>query len=215
MTVRNQNGQASWSVVEDVTFRNNIVRNAGYGINILGRDDSQKSEELKRVKIINNLFESISYSEGGFFLKICDGDDVEISHNTVFQNGNMITMHGAPTTKFVFKNNILPYNNYGVNGDNVEGGVPPALERYFPGGVLTGNVIVNALNIPSDEFVFIPRNYLLPSYAAVNSEKGDYRLTASSKLKGKVENGKDPGCDIEALRNAVAGVEISAKSAAN
>lgn len=218
MTVRNQNGQAPWSVVEDVTFRNNIIRNVGYGINILGRDDSQKSEELKRVKIINNLFESILYAEGGFFLKICDGDEVEISYNTVFQNGNIITMHGAPTTKFVFKNNILPYNNYGVHGDNAEGGVPPALERYFPGGVLTGNVIVNALNIPSDEFVFIPRNYLLPNYSAVgfeNREKSDYRLTAGSKLKGKAENGKDPGCDIEALQNAVAGVEVSAKGAAN
>ena len=38
MTVANSNGRAFWVTVEDVTFRHNVVRHAGGGLNILGRD---------------------------------------------------------------------------------------------------------------------------------------------------------------------------------
>jgi hypothetical protein len=50
-TVRNQNGSAPWSVVEDVTFRNNVVRHTASGINILGRDDNNLSRRTKRILI--------------------------------------------------------------------------------------------------------------------------------------------------------------------
>ena len=41
-TVRNQDGGAPWSVIEDVTFSNNVVRHVAAGINILGRDDNHQ-----------------------------------------------------------------------------------------------------------------------------------------------------------------------------
>src|SRR5207245_1247796 len=47
-TVRDQNGRAPWSSVEDVTFRRNVVRHAGSGINILGRDDNHPSRQTRR-----------------------------------------------------------------------------------------------------------------------------------------------------------------------
>src|SRR6185369_7920203 len=40
LTVRNQDGRAPWSVVEDVTFANNVVRASTSGVNIHGRDSS-------------------------------------------------------------------------------------------------------------------------------------------------------------------------------
>ena len=54
-TVRNQNGSAPWTVVEDVTFRNNIVRHSASGVSILGRDDNYPSGQTKRILIQNNL----------------------------------------------------------------------------------------------------------------------------------------------------------------
>lgn len=212
MTVRNQNGQAPWSVVEDVDFRNNLVRNVGCGVNILGRDDSQPSEKLKRVKIVNNLFTSVKGECGGFFLRGADADDVEISSNTIFQDGIMLVMHRAPINKFVFRNNIISFGSYGVWGENVESGVAGVLDKYFPGGSIYGNVIANEAD--SDGFSFVGRNYLIPNFAAagfVNREKNDFRLAPASKLKGKGDGGKDVGCDIDALQSAVAGVETSAK----
>jgi hypothetical protein len=43
LTPRNQDGKSPWSVVEDVTFTNNIVRGAASGMSIAGRDDNHPS----------------------------------------------------------------------------------------------------------------------------------------------------------------------------
>lgn len=53
-TVRNDEGPAPWSVIEDVLFENNIVRNTPLGINILGIDSYQPSEQLKNLVIRGN-----------------------------------------------------------------------------------------------------------------------------------------------------------------
>jgi hypothetical protein len=55
LTVRNQNGKAPWSTLEDVTVRNNLVRHASSGINILGSDNEHRSQEAKRIRVVNNL----------------------------------------------------------------------------------------------------------------------------------------------------------------
>jgi len=47
-TVRNQDGQAPWSVVQDVTFSNNVVRHAAGGVNILGVDDLHPTNSTER-----------------------------------------------------------------------------------------------------------------------------------------------------------------------
>jgi hypothetical protein len=52
-TVRNQDGTAPWSVVGDATFRKNIVRHSGSGINILGFDHNYPSgsQHAQRIAI--------------------------------------------------------------------------------------------------------------------------------------------------------------------
>ena len=50
-TVRNQDGSAPWSVIEDVTFTNNVVRHVSSVFNILGYDDSHPSRQAKRILI--------------------------------------------------------------------------------------------------------------------------------------------------------------------
>ncbi|MGH8312969.1 MAG: hypothetical protein ACRER9_06760, partial [Gammaproteobacteria bacterium] len=60
-TVRNQNGGAPWSDVEDVTFTDNVLRHSANGINLLGYDDDHPSQQTRRILIKNNLFNDIGY----------------------------------------------------------------------------------------------------------------------------------------------------------
>src|SRR6185295_8394495 len=118
LTPRNQNGGAPWSAVQDVTLTNNVVRNVGSGINILGSDDGHPSQQTRGVAIRNNLFTGIDgarWNSDGIFLQVLSGaSDVVVEHATVQQTGNIISADGAPTRGFVFRDNIAFHNTYGV-----------------------------------------------------------------------------------------------------
>ncbi|HSB80588.1 MAG TPA: hypothetical protein VLM91_17540, partial [Candidatus Methylomirabilis sp.] len=119
-TVRNQDGSAPWSVVEDVTFTHNVVRHVASAINILGRDDNHPSQRTSRILISNNLFNDVGGSRwggGGTLFQILDGcANLVIEHNTALQAGNIITADGAADTGFVFKGNVVAHNAYGIIG---------------------------------------------------------------------------------------------------
>jgi hypothetical protein len=201
LTVRNQDGTAPWSSIEDVVLENNVIRNSGGGILFLGTDDNHQSQIMKRVKVVNNLFlnlDAAKYGADGRFILISGGEDITVANNTVFHSGNMLTAHGNPVKNFVFRDNILSHNNYGYNGDNV--GVGKAvLPKYFPNGFFSGNVIVNGKNIPQSD-VYVPaRNYFAPNFQAVgfvDLNANNFRLSPNSNFKGKGWNGKDPGVDF-------------------
>ena len=55
-TPRGEGGAAPWAVVEDVTFRYNVVRNVAAVFNFLARDNNGASGPLRRVRIVDNLF---------------------------------------------------------------------------------------------------------------------------------------------------------------
>ena len=77
--------RAPWSVVEDVTFRNNVVRHVAAGFNILGRDDIQESRQTRRIAIHNNLLSDVGGKWGGNgrLFQLLDGTaGVSITHNT-------------------------------------------------------------------------------------------------------------------------------------
>ena len=63
-TVRNQEGTAPWSVVQDITFTNNVLKHSAAGILITRADSNATSQETKRVKIANNLFDDIGHRGG-------------------------------------------------------------------------------------------------------------------------------------------------------
>ena len=97
-TVRNSGGRAPWATIEDVTFRNNVVRHSAGGINILGYDSDEPSQTATGIAIENNLFEDINHRQwggNGLFLQIGNGaTNVTVDHNTVLQTGNIITAYG-------------------------------------------------------------------------------------------------------------------------
>jgi len=147
LTVRNQDGQAPWSVVEDVQFINNIVRRSGSGINLLGHDNNQprdQSQKTKRILIRNNVWDDIGgarWGGKGILFQLLDGtSDVAIEHNTAFQTGFLIYVEGQPHMRFRFQGNVAPHNEYGIFGSGVGVGTK-AIEAYFPQAVVVDNVI--------------------------------------------------------------------------
>src|SRR5206468_1482644 len=108
-TVRNQDGNAPWSTIEDVSFTNNVVRHVAGGINILGHDDIKWSQQTRRVHIKNNLFYDVGGAWGrGQLFQLLDGTaDVAIDHNTALQTDSVV-MGGDHQghSGFVFTNNI-------------------------------------------------------------------------------------------------------------
>ena len=145
MTVRNQDGHAPWSVVEDVTFAHNVVRHSASGISILGHDDNFPSKQTQRIRIEDNRFDDIggpSWGGSGTLLQLIGGTaDVVFDHNTALHTGNVITAEGEPHARFVFTNNTVQQNQYGIIGTGTAPGLP-TLSRYFPGARVQGNVIV-------------------------------------------------------------------------
>lgn len=196
-TVRNQDGRAPWSVVEDVQFVNNIIRHSGSGINLMGHDNNRawdQSQETKRILIQNNLWEDIGgerWGGRGILFQIMEGtSDVRIEHNTGLQRGYALFAMGPPHRRFTFRHNIAPHNEYGIFGNDVGVGVA-ALDAYFPGADVTGNVLAggDASRYP-DGNVF-PDS--LDAVPFVDRKGGNYRLTAG------IKHVTTPGIDAGAL----------------
>jgi hypothetical protein len=203
-TVRNQDGGAPWSVVEDVTFSNNVVRHSASGVSILGRDDNRPSQQSQRMLIRNNLFEDIGASRWGgggrLFQILSEAADVVIDHNTGLHTGNIITTERGPQTGFVYRNNITPHNEHGIIGTNTSSG-NRTLSAYFPGGVVRRNVIAGGQAALYPEDNFFPAS--LAETGFVDLSGGDYRLTPTSRYKRAGTDGKDPGVDFDELSGAL------------
>jgi hypothetical protein len=87
LTPRN-GGSAPWSVVQDVMFRNNIVRNALAGVTAQSMDNGHPSRSLRRVAIANNLWLTVDR----FFLSVTihrvPVEDLLVDHNTAIQQSD-------------------------------------------------------------------------------------------------------------------------------
>ncbi len=209
-TVRNQDGTAPWSAVRDVTFTNNILRHSGGGVNMMGADYLHPSQPTQRILIQNNLFDDISgttWNGTGTFFQIVDGgSDVIVDHNTVLQSSNMITASYSsalvPAASFVFTNNIVSYNQYGVFGDYGIGLGMLAINAYFPGSSFARNAVVGGLasNFPAD-------NYYPSALAAVgfvDLANRNYVLAPGTPYVRAGTDGKDVGADFTAMAAAMA-----------
>lgn len=203
-TVRNQDGRAPWSVVQDITFTNNIVRHVSSGINILGSDDIHQSQPTRRIRIANNLFVDVNGGTwGGFgrWIQLLAGtSDVAVVHNTVFQSGEVVVASGAPTTNFEFRDNLVN-GSAGFGGDGTYGSTNATLSTYFRNAVVTKNCFVggNASSAPAGNY--FPASF--DQVGFVNMSGGDYRLAAGSPYKNAGSDGRDLGADVTAISGAL------------
>jgi PKD repeat protein len=207
LTPRNQYGGAPWVIVADVTFTNNIVRHAAAGVNVLGSDDNFPSQQAQRIKIKNNLFDDIGaarWGGNGRLFQIISGPvNLQIDHNTAFQTTNVVSADGDPAaTGFVFTNNIMPHNDYGVFGSGYGIG-NSSIQHYFPGCVFARNVLVGGPSslYPANNF-FPP---LMSTVGFVDLSVGNYRLLPTSLYVHAGTDGADIGVNFDALQAAIGG----------
>jgi hypothetical protein len=196
-TVRNQDGAAPWSTVEDVSFTGNTVRRAAGGVNILGRDDQKPSARGARIAIRDNLFDEIGpdgWGAPGRFLVVSDAVDVTVDHNTVLHAGNVVTAYGAPSPGFVFTNNCARHNEYGIIGDNAGVG-SRSLAAYFPGATVRRNAHagVKAADYPPDNL--FPASLDAAGFVGAGGV-GHYKLSTTSQLWDAGHDGADIGCAL-------------------
>lgn len=193
-TVRNEDGSAPWSTIEDVRFTNNIVKNSPAGLNLLGFDNLQRSQRATGLIISNNLFTGMT----GAFLTMTGYYNVTIDHNTHFQSGNIMTLHGEPSTGFIYRDNLTLRSDtgYGVKGDGTGEGTV-ALERFTPGYSFRNNVLVGARASEYPQNNFFPPS--LNAVGFVRPEEGNFRLDSRSRYKRAGSNGASIGCDLELL----------------
>lgn len=216
LTVRNQNGTAPWSVVEDVTIRRNIIRHAGAGFNVTGTDNLQPSQQTKRVLIQDILLDDISAANWGawgrHFLilnSLSTGiSDLVIEHVTGFSDTAIAHTGDDPVqahTGFILRNNIFQKKAYGFAGNGTSEG-SSTLNTFYMSPVATKNALIgsNAADWSSYPGNFFPATE--NDVGFVDFAGGNYRLAASSPYKNAGTDGKDLGADIDAIAAATAGV---------
>jgi hypothetical protein len=210
MTPRGEKGLAAWAVVEDITFRLNIVRHTSAAVNILGHDDTGPSGLARLIHITQNLFYDINgrnWGGNGFFLLIGDGpSDIVVDHNTIIQSGNLVEAYGAdrgapvPIQRFDFRDNIAMHNTFGVHGAGRSAG-NDTLGAFFPGVVFENNVLAGGRSslYPAGNF-FPSLNELQDQF--VSMAQDDYRLVAESRYRTAGDDGQAVGAPIEQLSGA-------------
>jgi len=216
LTPRNASGHNPWSVVEDVEFSGNTVAHAGGGFNMLGHDDTAPSGQLARILIKNNLvfnIDSNDWGGSGLFAQIGgEPRDLTFDHNTVMHTGNIITFYsgsylnasgvrvtGGPIVGFVFTNNLVKHNQYGIFGSGQAYG-NGSLAYYAPGAVFQRNAIATDRALASR----YPPDNQFPSLASfdaafVNAASFDFQLTVGGAYTLAGLDGKDLGCDFATL----------------
>jgi hypothetical protein len=199
-TPRNQNGHAPWVVVQNVMFRNNIVRHTAGGVNILGTDNVSPSQRTNNISIVNNLFEDLTASVWGaakVFLIGAGPDSVTIDRNTIISTQSSIYyLYGGPLiaptpiTNLTITNNMSAHNSFGLFGDRFSSGLKGFNAYMLPNGIFCRNVLAGGnvkvyLGLPCSG---LDTNFF-PTVADwerefVDFAGGDYHLRPDSKYKG-------------------------------
>lgn len=206
-TPRNQDGHAPWSGVSDVTFRYNIVRHAGAGVNVNGQDTNHVSQVTRNVLVKDNLFYDLNARDGsGRFLSMAHGpSNVTIEHNTIIHTGTLIYVYGKKAdgtyetvSGFRFANNLARHNTYGIMGEAGGGiGAASILTYFFDLTAVIRNVIAGAAAVRYPDNFVPPAETFLAEF--MNAAADDYRLRPESPYKGAGTDGRDLGADIERL----------------
>lgn len=201
----NQDGTAPWSVVKDVRLANNVIRHVAAAINILGRETRHAAVEANHITISNNLIIDVSaakYGGNGRFLALNGGSAITVDHNTVLNDGTpTVAPDGNPTAGFVFTNNVILDNGgFAIKGPGIKAGTE-TIAKFFPVAEVLSNIFVGSPASTYPAANFYPAN--LDAVGFANLAGGNYRLGTHSIYRNGATDGKDPGCDFDALGKAM------------
>lgn len=204
LTPANQDGTAPWTVVQQVSITNNVIRHVGSVLNILGADYTHTSQPLTDIVVRNNLVLDLSaanWGGAGQFMLTSGGRNLTVDHNTIFTDGSSVLYaDGAQVYGLVFTNNIFPDNVWGVMGGGASEG-SGTLAAYYPNAVFQRNVVIGGQSSS-----YPAGNYFPGSVNGVGfvDPSGNYRLSGSSPYVNSATDGSAVGANIPAI-NAAAG----------
>jgi hypothetical protein len=214
----NQNGACTWCVTEDVTVRDNLIRNVSSGFQLTAKYKLQPSPVLQRVAIRNNVMLGINVPQTpgyGRLFQITDSiPNLIIEHNTAFSptNSSVIWAGSVPLTGLLLRNNLMGGGQYQLFSAEGQGQVAWSVYGGQNSEFL-GNVVALAPDGTSPAGNFYPATMdgvgLSGGAAAAFSASvspSDVALSASSTYKNKGTDGRDPGADVAVLTTAIAGV---------
>ena len=216
-STRNQDGRSPWSVVEDVTFRYNIIRHAANAINVSGYDSDHPSMQGSRYRISHNLVYDIdgaTWGGSGIFLQIGNQPrDVVVEHNTVQHTGNVVTVYGkrnggpAVVDGFIFRDNLMRHNKYGVKGESLPVG-SATLDAYFTSHRFERNALAGgkASEYPAGNYFPTIEQF---DAAFVSAEQGNFALVPGSPFRNAASDGGPLGADVARLKSIAAGLSAA------
>jgi hypothetical protein len=161
LTVRNQDGRAPWSTIQDVTVTGNRFSSGAAAINLLGLDNIKETKanmptpigtvrpsvRMARITIRGNTFvdlDPVQYTGSTRLILIGQGpEQVTIDGNTFTgaHLGSQVYFYGAPPALgLTLTNNSWPTTPYGIKGDGAASGAA-TWAAYVSGGTLSGNVV--------------------------------------------------------------------------
>jgi hypothetical protein len=209
LTPRNQDGTAPWSVVQDVLFRSNIVKNSSSGFSLQTSDDGSSSQPTKRIALVNNAwgvtttFFGLTEGRGGV------PEDLVVDHNTAIPSGYsayyMDVARPPAMIRFRLTNNLIGFGSFGVSVFKVD-------PKWLPGATIARNALVNVAdfgdgqgpvrNRPPDIDQAMYTSFPNAAAAGLNP---DGTLTAKSPNRRAGTDGKDIGADFDELLRAYTG----------
>ena len=209
----------SWCITQDITVRNNVIRNVAAGIAMASRYDAS-TLGMRNVTIRNNVMiglDNPAVKGNGRIFQIQDTiPNLTIEHNTAFSptNSSIIWGGAAPQVNHIVRNNLMGGGLYQLFAAGVGFGQAAWHAEAGPGSQLTGNVVALA---PPAEFPaanFYPTTMAdiglvggAASATSVDASPGDLALASSSPYKNRATDGTDPGADIAAVLAATANVK--------
>jgi hypothetical protein len=168
---------------------------------ILGYDNDNPSQQLNRITVRNNVVSDMGWpwDGSGYFLTLLgQPHEVIIDHNTIIseQGAGVITVEGPPISGFVFTNNVMRHNEYGIIGRD-KGVGNDAIAYFLPGSIITRNVF-------ADGPPLYPAGNELPSIAEFAAHfkdygGGDYSLRPGTDWEKAGTDGLDLGATISVI----------------
>jgi len=208
LTPRNQGGRAPWSVVQDVVFRSNIVKNAASGFIMLASDDLRPSQTTKRIAVVNNLWLGVTRR---FFGMTGGGpagplEDVLIDHNTAIPVGYATYFSETTVLRFRLTNNLFGFGAFGVTFPKADEG----LAKRLPGAVIARNALASLADTgdgrgASRNGPHYINQMMYTSFpnAVAAGLNPDGTLTPTSRNRRAGTDGKDVGVDFAELQRAM------------
>lgn len=214
----NQNGGCTWCITEHMTIRNNIIRNVAAGFQLTAKFLDQPSGSMQQLAIRNNVLIGVGNSavgtNGKLFLMQGIINALTIENNTAFSpnNSSFIWSGQQPSPALRIRNNLTGGGQYQIFSSQGSG---TAAINYVsgPGSAFAGNVVALADPAGSPTGNYYPATLAEIGLAggaaaaySVTASLADLTLAASSTMKTKGTDGKDPGANTTLIQTATAGV---------